>query len=162
MADRFIDLDPDDVMATNLRKPPVPVEVPDEDYGVTDDEEVTTAVGGVHEPPAGYDVFQDIVDHLSDTDYNVRYGTFLGNRALGIGGRAFAVEVGDDVAFYLTGDAHHNAWKLDDSLLWDPDGEGDAPPQSNWVLVRHRFADRWQGFAEAALESSYRLLAEEE
>jgi hypothetical protein len=93
--------------------------------------------------------FEGIVDDLARTHEAVAAGKLFGARCIKVNGKAFATFHGADMVFKLRDTDHAEALALPGAALFDPSGRG--RPMREWVVVPVDHAERWEGFAEAAL-----------
>ncbi len=64
--------------------------------------------------------------------------------------KAFVSFFKECMVFKLTGDAHTEALSLDGSELFDPSGKN--RPMKEWVQVPFDYQEKWERFAEAAMD----------
>lgn len=64
-------------------------------------------------------------------------------------GKAFICFFDNQLVFKLTGDAHKEALSLDGAQLFDPSGK--KRPMKEWVQVPFDYVDKWQEFAQEAM-----------
>lgn len=74
----------------------------------------------------------------------------FGKPCFKINGKAFVSFFQNAMVFKLTGDAHREALSLDGSKLFDPSGKG--RPMKEWVQVPFTYHEKWQLFAQTALD----------
>nr|WP_294859730.1 TfoX/Sxy family protein [uncultured Fluviicola sp.] len=74
----------------------------------------------------------------------------FGKPCFKVNGKAFMSLFDNQLVFKLTGDAHTEALSLDGSQLFDPSGKG--RPMKEWVQVPFDYEEKWQIFAQSALE----------
>ena len=78
-------------------------------------------------------------------------GSLFGKPCLKYGGKAFACQFRDAVAFKLGKQPHADALALSGSQLFDPSGKG--RPMKEWVQVPVDHADQWPDLARAARQT---------
>lgn len=148
-------MDPDDIMATDARKPPKQT---DADEPISE-QEGEIGPGAVAQPgsPGAADLppealFEAIKERLASADPTVQETTVNGRRGLATANNvAFLTLVATDMAFRLRGEPQHRAWRLDASKLLDVDPALHEAPESEWVLVRYKHSNAWMDFAADAL-----------
>lgn len=77
-------------------------------------------------------------------------GQLFGKACFKIGGKAFVCLFQDEMVFKLTGEAHREALSYDGSQLFDPSGK--KRPMKEWVQVPWDYSEKWEEFAEAAMD----------
>jgi hypothetical protein len=89
--------------------------------------------------------FETLVEQFSG---DVAEAKWFGKPCLNVGGKAFAVKFGRDMAFKLTGDDHSQALGVEGAKLFDPRGKGKAFKE--WVQIPASQSDTWHEYAEKA------------
>ncbi len=148
-------MDPDDIMATDARKPPKQT---DADEPISEQEgEIGSDVIAQPESPGAADLppealFEAIKEKLAGAVPTIQETTVNGRRGLATADNvAFLTLVDQDMAFRLRDEAHHHAWRLDASKLFDVTPALHDAPESEWVLVRYKHSNAWMDFAANAL-----------
>ena len=101
---------------------------------------------------AGLDAFEELCDDLLARHADVQRAQMMGYPSLKRNGKLFACfSAADDAMVFKLADpaAHAEALALEGAHLFDPGGRGS--PFKEWVAVPPAHADRWPGFAAAAL-----------
>lgn len=78
----------------------------------------------------------------------VEAGQMFGKVCLKVGGKAFAAQQNDLLAFKLTGADHAAALKEEGARLWDPSGAG--RPMKEWVAIPATANGNFSRYCDAA------------
>ncbi|KOV86334.1 hypothetical protein [Nocardia sp. NRRL S-836] len=91
-------------------------------------------------------IFDELAEELAPS--GVDHGSLFGKPCLKTGGKAFACQFKEGVAFKLPAQPHAEALALSGAVLFDPSGKG--RPMKEWVLVPVKHSATWPEFAAQA------------
>jgi hypothetical protein len=103
----------------------------------------------------GSGMFEKLARYAIGLNPRVRMSKIGAHPALVLDEDPFAAYADDSLALRLTGEPYHKAQQLEGACLWDPTGNPNIPPQSEWVLLPPEQAGRWLPFIDEAIAYAY-------
>lgn len=89
-------------------------------------------------------------EHVGEQTKGSVKSKMFGKPCFKINNKAFVCFFENEMVFKLGGDHHAEALSLDGAKLFDPSGKN--RPMKEWVQLPYLYKDKWQWFAESAMD----------